>query len=380
MKNKILISAVLLIASSFAAAAESTSPSFDCTKASSHAEIMICSDPDLANLDAQLSAAYKSAQSKTIDYVSFKRDQIEWLKKVRNVCDDVACLKAAYQRRLSVLGSFTGNGQQDLSEGARQAVTSVEPPAEPTERPSGADSQSSTKVAETKLVATSPAQATNSIPNPVQSNTSDKASLGEKPNAGFVSSIASFFHGIIVLVFMIGLINPRLILRTSPNPTRKKLFLYMLMIGLPIGGVAEYFKSNAAKAYEAKEVAIKKSEKDAQFAQQQENYRRMDAKKAGKHLYDLYKRWPGNENKPGIDENEFIDGEVLNTCAVGGKYKGYYGWIKIRNTFIDGLHIKDQDGFVLYVFLADYGQNLSGLWRGSQYQQAVVNAMQETCS
>src|SRR5271167_3027152 len=52
---------VFVLAVSGGEAAESGKPSFDCTKAKSVAEKMICADPGLAAADAAIAANYASA-------------------------------------------------------------------------------------------------------------------------------------------------------------------------------------------------------------------------------------------------------------------------------------------------------------------------------
>lgn len=75
--------------------------SFDCAKAATKVEKLICVDAELSKLDEGLSAAYKAAlqQSKA---QAITQAQEQWLKE-RNECVDVACVKAAYQNRISQL-------------------------------------------------------------------------------------------------------------------------------------------------------------------------------------------------------------------------------------------------------------------------------------
>ncbi|WP_175787161.1 lysozyme inhibitor LprI family protein [Burkholderia anthina] len=65
--------------------------SFDCGKAVSKIEKLICSTPETADADRRLNAAYSAAHAKTNDPVGLKDDQRQWLKE-RNACDDAACL------------------------------------------------------------------------------------------------------------------------------------------------------------------------------------------------------------------------------------------------------------------------------------------------
>ena len=86
-----------------AAAPAETGPitaSFDCAKASSAQEKMICSDRDLARLDVDLSAAYRKARDAAADAKALQSEQLQWLKSTRSACSDKACLVEAYKSRL----------------------------------------------------------------------------------------------------------------------------------------------------------------------------------------------------------------------------------------------------------------------------------------
>jgi len=73
-------------------------PSFDCAKASSKVEKLICSDKNLSDTDAMLAEDYKALLA-TTDDKGVKQRQLAWLKNVRNACNDVACLQKAYDAR-----------------------------------------------------------------------------------------------------------------------------------------------------------------------------------------------------------------------------------------------------------------------------------------
>lgn len=63
----------------------SPAPSFDCAKAQSNMERLICSDPALANLDRQLSAAYKEARALTGQSEIVKKWQRNWISSTKNI-------------------------------------------------------------------------------------------------------------------------------------------------------------------------------------------------------------------------------------------------------------------------------------------------------
>jgi len=80
--------------------------SFDCTKASSKTEKLICSSPQTADADRRLAAAYRSAASKSTDQTALRQQQREWLTKERNACDDAACLVNVTEARIQALSAM----------------------------------------------------------------------------------------------------------------------------------------------------------------------------------------------------------------------------------------------------------------------------------
>lgn len=79
--------------------------SFDCAKAGTKIEKLICSDAEISKLDEELNAAYKTAvQDKTKADV-IKQVQKQWMKD-RNSCADARCVKGAYETRLHSLASI----------------------------------------------------------------------------------------------------------------------------------------------------------------------------------------------------------------------------------------------------------------------------------
>jgi len=78
-------------------------PSFDCAKASTGAERMICSNKDLAQADVQLAQVYKATLSKSSNKAAFKKEQGAWIRNQRDACSDAAALLQVYQDRISQL-------------------------------------------------------------------------------------------------------------------------------------------------------------------------------------------------------------------------------------------------------------------------------------
>ncbi len=86
------------------AAAPAAAQSFDCAKAQTRIEKMICADRGVADLDEYLGRYYSAARAGNARAAScLQSDQTEWLKSKRDVCTDASCLKSAYLNRLAEL-------------------------------------------------------------------------------------------------------------------------------------------------------------------------------------------------------------------------------------------------------------------------------------
>jgi uncharacterized protein YecT (DUF1311 family) len=81
-------------------------PSFDCSKAKSTPEKLICSDDELATLDSELSELYKSARQKTNDLGALKRDTENAWKYREENCLDKQCLIKWFGDRKSYYLSY----------------------------------------------------------------------------------------------------------------------------------------------------------------------------------------------------------------------------------------------------------------------------------
>jgi len=82
--------------------------SFDCAKARSRVEKLICTSDKLGDLDQQLDGAFSAAKQvlAATEAKSFTQEQIRWLQAVRNACTDTACLVRVYQERLNAVDPF----------------------------------------------------------------------------------------------------------------------------------------------------------------------------------------------------------------------------------------------------------------------------------
>jgi uncharacterized protein YecT (DUF1311 family) len=77
--------------------------SFDCAKAASNIEKLICGDNELSKLDETLHKAYRQAIDRSVDKAKATKEQRRWLKDVRNTCTEASCLESAYQGRIGEL-------------------------------------------------------------------------------------------------------------------------------------------------------------------------------------------------------------------------------------------------------------------------------------
>jgi uncharacterized protein len=96
---RFVVASICLSAASAAAA-----QSFDCAKAQTRIEKMVCADRSIADLDEYLGRYYAASRGEIPEAAScLQSDQAQWLKTTRDVCADGACLKAAYLNRLAEL-------------------------------------------------------------------------------------------------------------------------------------------------------------------------------------------------------------------------------------------------------------------------------------
>jgi uncharacterized protein len=79
--------------------------SFDCSKAATGTEKTICANRRVSDLDEYLGRYYQAARATMSREAGacLGSNQREWLRSVRNVCKDAACLERVYLSRLSEL-------------------------------------------------------------------------------------------------------------------------------------------------------------------------------------------------------------------------------------------------------------------------------------
>jgi uncharacterized protein YecT (DUF1311 family) len=77
--------------------------SFDCSKAATSVEVMICSDENLADRDMMLGRLYQQTIRDALDPASVRQSQRLWLSSHRNKCKDIDCIASAYRDRYAAL-------------------------------------------------------------------------------------------------------------------------------------------------------------------------------------------------------------------------------------------------------------------------------------
>ncbi len=101
MKTVVAIVGTVLVI--FTAGDMSKAASFDCTKAATKPEKLICSDPILSTIDGQIDELYRQVQKSASDKEGSRKEQQNWIKTQRDSCRDVSCMVKACQKRVAAL-------------------------------------------------------------------------------------------------------------------------------------------------------------------------------------------------------------------------------------------------------------------------------------
>src|SRR5215471_4723156 len=80
--------------------------SFDCSKATYTAEVLVCQNPVLSALDDRLAALYSSVRQQSSNPHQLILDERAWVAR-RNACRTIECISKAYKSRLSELARPT---------------------------------------------------------------------------------------------------------------------------------------------------------------------------------------------------------------------------------------------------------------------------------
>ena len=83
--------------------------SFDCKEAGTNIEKLICDDATLSKLDEEVAKEYQVNLEQSYDQRKTVKDQRQWLKEVRNVCQDAECVRNALNLRVRRLELVEGS-------------------------------------------------------------------------------------------------------------------------------------------------------------------------------------------------------------------------------------------------------------------------------
>ncbi|WBS03025.1 lysozyme inhibitor LprI family protein [Pseudoduganella sp. SL102] len=105
MRRFVLIPATCL----FLLCGTAAAASFDCARAASRLEKLICANPELSAQDETLNAAYRNALGRAADKAMLRRAQRNWLYSLDAGCADSLCVQDAFSERIRLLGSLAGS-------------------------------------------------------------------------------------------------------------------------------------------------------------------------------------------------------------------------------------------------------------------------------
>ncbi|MFQ2188368.1 lysozyme inhibitor LprI family protein [Aeromonas jandaei] len=104
-RNKSIIN--LFVAASFIISPYlSHAASFDCKKAKTSNEKLICMTPELSQLDEELAKIYLLSLKNSADNDIIKKSQRAWLKQIKKECSSADCLIKNYRIRLETLKNW----------------------------------------------------------------------------------------------------------------------------------------------------------------------------------------------------------------------------------------------------------------------------------
>jgi uncharacterized protein YecT (DUF1311 family) len=87
--------------------------SFDCRKASSDAEHLICTDPQLASADVELAQIYARAKMSVVDQVGFRDRTVRQWTYREQYCHDRTCVARWYADQKTALTEISRTGRMD---------------------------------------------------------------------------------------------------------------------------------------------------------------------------------------------------------------------------------------------------------------------------
>jgi len=100
--------------------------SFDCGKANTEVERLICSNDELSKLDESLNEVYLQALNRSDIKEQAIESQRQWLKYERDVCQNAECIKKAYETRIKELSLASNLLPLSSSQPPRELATNSE--------------------------------------------------------------------------------------------------------------------------------------------------------------------------------------------------------------------------------------------------------------
>jgi len=126
MKTVIFMSFTILVAATYVSGG-----GFDCSKATTSVEKLICSDETVSKLDDELAKVYRQALHDISDKKELKSQQRTWGRKVRNSCKDIACLKLKYDEKISALKGSIADAASTFKNNKESPKTSTPDKSKP---------------------------------------------------------------------------------------------------------------------------------------------------------------------------------------------------------------------------------------------------------
>ncbi|WP_428685337.1 TIR domain-containing protein [Sphingopyxis sp.] len=94
-------------------------PTFNCDKAGTHAEKLICSSDELASLDREMARAYRQLSGVAVKRRELlQTEQSRWRLSVRDGCPDEACMSRVMRQRIMILDERRTETLQNRAAGA----------------------------------------------------------------------------------------------------------------------------------------------------------------------------------------------------------------------------------------------------------------------
>jgi uncharacterized protein len=134
-RNRTLLAALGLLA-----AANAHATSFNCAKAHSTAETLICHDDNLSRADDELGKLFRLAQKQAADRRAYRRNSdSKWAWREEN-CKDIACLSDWYSTRIEEIREQLHKPSPD-EQRARPVDPDIAAVSKPAGKPRSFDSQ-----------------------------------------------------------------------------------------------------------------------------------------------------------------------------------------------------------------------------------------------